>query len=539
MISFLGYFFLLLIPILLILIVRLRRRRRVVYSHTFLRSFEEKRLLDYLLRNFRIYHDVLFDLILAVILALFLAQVIRFTPDRTAVCIDGSYSMLREDADGRTALERAVLLATAGETSREKQRIFLLAWDKRRGTTGVFRLEEPELAPGIDAAARRRIIAAYADRLRASHTFLNADPAALQDLFDRGYRQVMFITDRFTADSTNLQVTEVGSGERSFFYPASVYYDFSAAGFRVLLQRFNYEKPIAVQRYLEQRGGYVVIQASEQSIPGSDLSLLEIREEGLYRILGPGLDYIYDLKVPRRPVTASGPYSRIIADVLPQIEVGESNILIADLALQVESQRVPAGQIRALGRQKHRYITLIPDGNVRTLPLLYPLERSFSQPAYAELPARLGKLPQRLGESTRLFFQNPGRTRDDQTPLVYLSYLESDHPVEFSRDGPPGSRDWKEAEDRSGLTSLVYVRGSDILPVNLSAREFFPIAPRGDLVFQRRTVNPLPCVLILLLVYLAKIVFLMVFRAGGSKKQTRSRNAEPAAPVWSRRRFQR
>ena len=91
MFSFFSYLFFLLIPLALILIVRLKRRQRVVYSHTFLRSFEDERLLDYLLRTFRIYYDVLFDLIIAVILALFFSQVVRFTPQPTAICIDGSY----------------------------------------------------------------------------------------------------------------------------------------------------------------------------------------------------------------------------------------------------------------------------------------------------------------------------------------------------------------------------------------------------------------------------------------------------------------
>ena len=47
MINFFSYLFLLLIPLLIILIVRLKRRRRVVYSHTFLRSFTDEKLLDY------------------------------------------------------------------------------------------------------------------------------------------------------------------------------------------------------------------------------------------------------------------------------------------------------------------------------------------------------------------------------------------------------------------------------------------------------------------------------------------------------------
>ena len=510
MFSFFSYLFFLLIPLALVLIVRLKRRQRVVYSHTFLRSFEDERLLDYLLRTFRIYYDVLFDLIIAVILALFFSQVVRFTPQPTAICIDGSYSMIR--ADGQTALERAVTRALEENAGRERRRLFLLAWDRQRGKTRVFRLREPKIPPETDRAARAGIIRSYSDRLQQEHSFFNMDISALQELFDRGYRKVVFITDRFTSGNTNLEVVQVGNDESPFFYPASVYYDFSSAGFQILMYRSGYQRQIAVLRYDDQLENYKVVPAAEQSIPGSDLHTIEIEEEGLYRILGPGLDYIFNLKIPRHTVETSGAYSRLLTDVLPQLESGQSQILIADLAYAGEGKRELARRIRALGRHPHRYVTLIPESTVAARALIYPLELSFSQPAYAELPSKFEAAANRPGGSTRLFFLDPQHSRDGQTPLVYLSYLEADHPREFSQNEDLTQRGWRISEPHSGSTSLVYGRQDELRALNLASREFFPLSPQTDLTFELRRVNHLPYFLILLVLYLTKISFLARFQ---------------------------
>lgn len=513
MLDFFSYLFALLIPIVLILIVRLKRRRRVEYSHTYLRSFEDERLLDYLLRTFRIYYDVLFDLLIALVLALFLAQVVSFAPRHTAVCIDGSYSMIR--AEEQNDLEKAVSRALEQKNDRGRARLFLLAWDRRRGKTRVFRLREPGIPPGTDPAARTQIIRSYAEKLKNSHSFFNIDISTLQRLFDRGFRKVVFVTDRLPAGAANLEVVQAGGSESPFFYPTSIHYDFSSASFQILIYRFEYERQIAVLRYDEQLENYKLIPAAEQSIPGNDLSLIEIQEEGLYRIVGPGMDYIYNLSVPTHTVEPSGIYSKLLADVLPQLESGPSPILLADLAYSGEGRRELARGIRALGRYRHRYITLIPENYTPAGPLLYPLERTLSQPAYAELPDQITGAAWPSMRAIRLFFQDPRRTSDGQTPLVYLSYLESDDPIEFSHEGDFDTRGWDVSENHSGITATAYTRGEQLRPINLAAREFFNLPAPTDLVFEQRRVKHLPYFLILLLLFSAKLLFLLRFQRGG------------------------
>jgi hypothetical protein len=143
------------------------------------------------------------------------------------------------------------------------------------------------------------------------------------------------------------------------------------------------------------------------------------------------------------------------------------------------------------------------------------LERSFSQPSYTELPAKVVGAAGLSGKATRLFFHDPQRTRDGQTPLVYLNYLESDDPIEFSSEGDFETRGWTVSENRSGITSLTYTRKDELRAVNLSAREFFGVLPGQDLVFRQRRVIHLPFFLALIILYSAKLVFLLRFRRGG------------------------
>jgi hypothetical protein len=208
----------------------------------------------------------------------------------------------------------------------------------------------------------------------------------------------------------------------------------------------------------------------------------------------------------------SGSYSKIVADVLPQVGIADSQLLIADLPYDEETGRRLARKIRALGTQHYKYVTLIPQRYTKTTPLIHPLGRSFSQPSYAELPTDLSQLPER---STRLFFQDPERIRDGQTPLVYLSYLEADQPSLFSQPGAEALPGWNVSPRHSGITSIVYTRRARVIPVNLSAEEFFPVSSQRDLVFEPQQVNPLPYFLILLVIYLVKLVFLIRFRSGG------------------------
>jgi hypothetical protein len=514
MIKLLSYLFLLLTPILLILIVRLKRRQRIVYTHTFLKPFRDESLRDYLFRTFQLYYDVMFDLLLAVILAIFFSQVLTFAPRRTAVCIDGSYSMMHGQEG--TPMERAVTSLVEGSLSVEeygKYHLFLLAFDPQRGKSSLFRLRNWERIPSSGKEDSSSRADRFLSSLRQNYTFFNVDLKVLQQLYDRGYDRVVFLTDRFPHLQTNIEVIEVGESFHSFFIPVSVHYDFSSAVFQILLYRNNDALEISLLRFDKQTQIYREVPHQEQQIRGSSLAMIEIDEEGLFRIKRPGLDYTYRLKIPKLAARVTGVYSQIIRDVLPQLEDGGSKLLLADLSFADLKVKNLENKIRSFGKQPRKLITLIPEGSQPGRPLVHSLERSLSQPSYTEFPLQLLPL---IRDETHFFFQDPKRIQDGQTALVYLSYLMDGQPFDFALTKLPEQAPsrWRFLEKHAGITSFVYMSQGDLLPLNIAPEEFFPVSYQQELVFSPREFGPLPYFLLLLVIYLAKIAFLLRIQGG-------------------------
>lgn len=299
---------------------------------------------------------------------------------------------------------------------------------------------------------------------------------------------------------------EVGVGQDGFFYPVSVHYDFSSEAFMIHLYRQNYEGEIGVEKFNEKENAYRSYSYAEETFQKGDHSTIQLKEEGLYRIFGPDIDFIFPVEKPIFMATVNGDYSRLIVDVLPHLEEGGKELLLADLPYAQEDSRKVKKKINALGNYRRKIITLLPAGETSSEPYIYPLERTFSQPSYAEFPPELFSLKLNRGA---IFFQNPKMIRDGQTPMVYLSYL----------DKAPGSpfesiSGLKASKIQSGITSYVFTSGGRTVALNLPPEEFFPLPPEKDLVFTKRRLKPLPYFLLLLFIYLGKIAFLYRYNAG-------------------------
>lgn len=499
MIDFLIYLFLLLLPILAILIVRLKRRQKLVYSHAYLKPFQEERLWDLLFRRFQLYYDVLFDLLLAVLLALLFSGLARFSGSKTAVVLDGSYSMI--GAEEETPLDRALSAIFEGGLGEEKARFFLLGFNPTRGRHELFALRRwPKLAAPEQASKR----------LLNKYRFFSMDLSLLQRLYDRNFRRVVFLTDRFPDAETNLEVQEVGEGSKSFFYPLSSAYDFATGRFRIHLFRQNLAEPIGVERFLEAKGQFRAAAATEVSLPGSDFTVIEVQEEGLYRIVSSQLDFTFQFRKPVVKARSAGDFSRILVEVLPQLEEGEGELLLADLPYGPEGLPGVNRKIRALAHYPRRIVTLLPEEEVDLQPYIHPLERSLSQPSYAEVPPEIFRLKL---QPDILLFQDPRRIRDPQTPLVVLDYLEVATSSSFAST-PRFLSVLKPSLFSSGISSYIYTVRGQKLPLNLPPEEFFHLPPQRSLVFTRREINNLPWFLLLLALYLVKIGFLYRFQAG-------------------------
>jgi len=496
MVSFLSALFPLLVPILLILIVRPKRRRRIRYSHTFLAPFQDNRLRDFLFRTFQLYYDVLCDVLLAVALALMLSRLLSFTPAKAAVCIDGSYSMLR--GQGEAPLERALSLVLDRGLSSKSYRLFLLSFAPGRGRSELFPLPA---ASKLGSPSQAR------EALARRFPFFSAEPSALAPLFRQGFSKVIFVTDRFYGPAGDLEVLEVGENRAGFFYPLSAAYDYAAGSFHIRFLRRDFQDPIAVERFVEEEGRYRVFPVAEEAAAGG--SLFQLAEEGTYRLSARGLDYLFVLRKPVVRATAVGDFSRLILKALPQLQEGGREVLLADIPYGRGGMGEARKRMRLLEKAPRRIISLLPERQEEESPYLQPLTRTLSQPCYAELPSRLFGPS---GEPDILLYQSPRSLQDAQTPLLYLSYLDPETPQASGFRSLPGLR---VSRERSGVSSFAYEAGGRILVLNLPPQEFFPLAAREPPVFPRSQGRTWPGFLLLLLLYGAKTFLLYRFHSSG------------------------
>ncbi|UCF98139.1 MAG: hypothetical protein JSV89_01060 [Spirochaetaceae bacterium] len=495
MISFITAFALLLVPILILLIVRVRRRERIVYTHTFLTPISDRRLRELLLRTFQLYYDVAADLLLALLLALLLSGVLDLSPRRVAVCLDGSYSMTQ--GQPRSSLDRALGILSNGELGSRRYRLFVAGFDPRTNRHRLYDLGRQR--------AGGQSVEALKQRLASLPVFFSSDPQIVAELLQRGYGRVVYLTDRTTGDASGLEVVEVGEEPRSFFYPLSVDYREEEGSFRLRLLRQRFSDPIRLWRYDEGQDAYRLLQTIRTEESSGPLSEVRLEREGLYRLSSGELDFLLPLSRLTLRVRAEGPFSSLMAEILPGIEPGAEGILLADIAWRADE---PESINRAIAN-RHGILTLIPEAQGDPAPDFRPhihsLRDSLSQPTYTELPPEIPKLDR---EEDRVFFQDPPRIRDAGTPLVYLSALWFRRPGSpWLKPGAPASGA-RLSPSRSGTTSFAYRSSDQTLVVNLPPEEFFPLDPVEGYSFPEPAGPRLLPALLLMLLYLLKLLYL-------------------------------
>lgn len=533
MLDFLVAFGLLLVPVLILLIVRLQRRRTMRFPHTYLRPFRDERLRDLLLRTFQLYHDVALDVVAAALLALVLSGLFgRLASPPPAVCLDGSWSMLR--GPGQSPLDRALRLVLEDRLPVRDYRLYLAGFDPRRGHSRLFPLSVRELRRlGGVAEARRHLV--------ERHPFLLADAGDLLSLARAGPRRVIWLTDHPVGASVPFEVIAVGAaGPQPFYYPLSVSYDVASGLHRLLVLRQGFAEALGVERF--DAGGYAPRSVREKALPSraGALSVIELVEPGLYRLRGGNVSFVLELVDPRLTVTVRGAYSRLLLEVLPQLREGEAGPLLADLPLRSaepeELRRLPR-RIRAVRVARApsgapaRLITLVasgeetdggPGADAGRVPLVYPLEDSFSRLCYTEVPPGLP------GPAEELFFLDPEGPLDADTPLVYLQRLWR------AREGRSAAASGRLDPARGGATSFVYWtrRSAALRVVNLPPEEFFPLPAEDSAVASAEATAPGPMTrllpfLLLLALYLLKLAFLRKLRGRGPSARGETVLAKP------------
>ena len=502
MISFITAFLLLLIPILLILIVRLRTRQRVLYPHTYLRPLRERSVREFLFRTLRLYADVLFDLLLALILALILAGLLDPFSHRTAVCLDGSFSMIQ--GKGHSPLDRALGLLSEGKVGAGRYRLFLLGFDPSKGRHELI---------DLGRSGRNLTTPELKRRLASAPPFFSADPRELGSLFRRGFRRIIYLTDRSPGAGANLEVIEVGEEPKSFFYPVSLAYRQGEGSFHLRILRSGFDGALEVQRFSEEAGEYRPYATVPAAETASSLYEMQIRDEGFYRlsatIRGATMDSLLPLARPAIAVQVKGEFSMLVADLLPGVKQAPGGIVLHDVPW---NPREPAPAAKNL-RRLRGILTVIPELGAgsypRARPYIHPLADSFSQPSYAEMPDEL----LRMGAGAdRLFYQDPRRFRDSRTPLVYLSALEALRPPGPFLDAHSLPRGAKLSRSRSGAASYAYATSNGTAALNLPPEEVFPLGADEELLFPAPAPPRLFYFLLLLALYGLKTLSLALLR---------------------------
>jgi len=517
MLEFVSIWLLLSLPVFLLLFVNLRGKQRLVYTHTLLSDFQDRTLGDFLFRTFHLYYDIILDLILALLTALFLSGLLGSAADRTAVCVDGSYSMLL-GAPGETPLNEA--LSRSCEEEFESADLYLLAFDPDRGRSRLLSLNRMRRRGGLENLP---------ERLREDLGFFNQDYSPCGALFERGYGRVVVLSDHAAASGGSLEFQTVGrSRPQSFFYPTSIDYDFAAGNFRLTFQLRNLNKEVQVSVYREDSGDYVPVPDAEISA-GPDSLLCLLPERGLYRFAAGEMDFVFNLAEPATPARAVGDFSRIILGVLPQLEEGNGDLLLLDQPYRAESPSSPGEirstlrrELRSAGTFQHALVTFAPVGAATAGPVgaatgntaidsyIHPLPASLSRPAAAELPgALLGlDLP-----GVTLFYQNPARKPDPQTPIVYLSALERRRAPAYETH-PEGRLSLVQRH----LTSYVYRRGDEHVAVNLASEELYGASRETGLRFEAPQARRWLVFLLLLCFYILKSVLLLLLERPAAGK---------------------
>jgi hypothetical protein len=269
--------------------------------------------------------------------------------------------------------------------------------------------------------------------------------------------------------------------------------------------------------FREEEGEYRKLSIEDKGIPGSPLSELLIREPGLYRFYSSGtiegLDFVLPLAPQALPVDARGPYSELIAGLLPGVHKAPGGILMADLPWRPSDRRFPRGA------GLHGILTVVPDPGLEPAlqPFLQPLTESFSLPCYTELPSEMDRVG---AAAARVFYFDPRGARDERTPLLYLSALAKLLP----QAGLPRGARFSPA--RSGSSSYAYTASAGVATLNLPPEEFFPLPFERGLSLPAPAPAPLPYILLLLAPYALKSWFLIRLHRRGARTRTEA----PAGP---------
>ncbi|MCG8572093.1 MAG: hypothetical protein MJB14_18315 [Spirochaetes bacterium] len=309
MASYLTYAALLFIPVLFILFVNIRQRQKLTYTHLFFYEIKEKSFMDYLLRVFQLYYDVVFDVLMIFLLAALLSGFFENNKTANAVCLDGSFSMIL--SDGKAAAFNKIVDAYYEDFHKEKkQDLYLLTWSQKKRKSVLVKINKYKKLEKED----------FIKQITSKYPFFNVNYHLLGDL-SKKYQQVTFLTDQLDINNTeNIKVREVGEPKVGYAYPIGSQFNFYKGQFELFLYHNLTQPGIQLHKLSEKRMQFYTVQPQNYQIEKDNRFLkFYIDDPGIYQVSVKQFVYFIELVKPEWEIETAGDISKIIAQALPMV----------------------------------------------------------------------------------------------------------------------------------------------------------------------------------------------------------------------------
>jgi len=391
--SAIFYACLLLIPVVLLLFIALRMRKKIVYPHGLILLDKKDKPTDFLMRLMRLYGDLVFDALLAVSIAFFLAGYPQIRQKNSAVIVDSSLSMTRGFAGARGIDLACREIFNNKEFSSSD--FYLLEFDGPSKITRLFLANKLKK----DYSSQLSLV----KELEKRNQFHSIDYSAVSRLLGKHYKNIALLTDNenLTIDGIEIKLLETARIELS--YPAQSFYD-SIAGESIIHFYSKDSSRLEQVLYMDGTYGFVPPKPGSFRIEKTPSGFtLRIKDPGIWALQENGGILPFNAPGPGNPAKAEGNLAAKISKIIapnspaslpgrPQLTISEKKtgrsrnllrITIAETETCVFDPAKTLGTLVASGYTKSADITLTPAAFASadsSLAFLTELHRTNQQP---------------------------------------------------------------------------------------------------------------------------------------------------------------
>ncbi len=229
MTNFLIFFSILLIPIILLFFIRKSKQKVIHYPIFLIEDIHKNKIALKLLQFFRKNVDLIFDIIIAFLITLYITTLFfNPTKNKTAFCIDGSFSMIHNDINYNNSLALALERYNSIKKNYKKHDIYIHSFNKKQNKSQVINISRlKDKISQID----------FTTTLKNKYDFYTVDYNDIQSLLDKGYKKIIYLTDNNNLKFNNnkIDIQYVNVNERKYSYPIYTYYNIVKNNYEIVI----------------------------------------------------------------------------------------------------------------------------------------------------------------------------------------------------------------------------------------------------------------------------------------------------------------